>query len=161
MAKKIEIVGAQPKKIEIVDRPKRRIEPADLAAALGANLDGEERVENLDLIALADIGTKLLGRLRSSGGRPALSDASEICRVPLSRGDMTALEKMTSAIGQQTGVRPSPGQLASMIVHQYLTPSDKKISERSATDIAHSGFNAIRNRPAGGYFFSKPKQPAV
>jgi len=57
MAKKIEFVGAKPKKIEIVDLPKRRIEPAELAAALGANPTGGQSAGNLDLIALAELGT--------------------------------------------------------------------------------------------------------
>src|SRR5438094_224474 len=100
MAKKIEIVGAKPKKIEIVDQPKRRIEPAELAVALGANLAGGQTAGNLDLIALAELGTQLLNRLRSSGGRPALTDATEICRVPLSAEDLKALEKITDQIAQ-------------------------------------------------------------
>jgi hypothetical protein len=121
MAKKIEIVGAKAKKIEIVDQPKRRIEPAEFAAALGANLAGEKTAGNLDLISLAELGTQLLNRLRSSGGRPALNDATEICRVPLSAEDLKALEKITEQIGQTTGTKPSPGQVASIIVREYLT----------------------------------------
>jgi len=40
MAEKINIVGAKPKKIEVADQPKRRIDPAELAAALDANPSG-------------------------------------------------------------------------------------------------------------------------
>src|SRR5437660_11557799 len=98
MAKKIEIVGAKPKKVEIVAQPKRRIEPAELAAALGATPCGERIPGNLDLIGLAELGTRLLARLRSSGGRPALTDATEICRVPLSADDIKTLEEMVAQI---------------------------------------------------------------
>ena len=121
MGKNIEIVGAKPKRVEIVDKPKRRIEPAELAAALGANSAGGQTAGHLDLIALAELGTRLLGRLRSSGGRPALADATEICRVPLSAEDLKALERMTDDIAQATGAKPSPGQVASIIVREYLT----------------------------------------
>src|SRR5438093_150127 len=100
MAKKITIVGAQPKKIGVVDQPKRRIEPAELAAALGANPCGRQASGDLDPIALAELGTQLLHRLRSSGGRPALSDATETCRVPLSAEDIKTLENMLSQIGE-------------------------------------------------------------
>ena len=36
MAKRVNVVGAKPKRIRVVDKPQRRIEPADVAAALGA-----------------------------------------------------------------------------------------------------------------------------
>jgi hypothetical protein len=120
MTKKIEIVGAKPKKIEIIDKVKRRIEPAELAAALGANATGEYSAVILDLAGLAELGTQLLSRLRSSGGRPALADATEICRVPMSPDDLEALEKLTDQISVATGTKPSPGQLASVLVRQGL-----------------------------------------
>jgi hypothetical protein len=120
MAKKIEIVGAKPKKIDIIDKAKRRINAAELATALGANPAVQQTAGDLDLIALAELGTQLLSRLRSSGGRPALADATEICRVPLSAGDLKALEKITEHIAQTTGSKPSPGQVASIVVREYL-----------------------------------------
>jgi hypothetical protein len=120
MAKKIDIVGAKPKRIEIVDRPKRRIDPAELAAALGAKPIGQHVSGDLDPIALAELGTHLLNRLRSSGGRPALADATEMCRVPLSVEDTKTLETMVARIGASTGAKPSVGQLASVIVRMHL-----------------------------------------
>jgi hypothetical protein len=129
MAKKIEIIGVKPKRIDIVDQPKRRVERNEVAAALGANPAGRQPAGDLDLIGLAELGTQLVARLRSSGGRPALSDATEICRVPLSPNDVRSLEKITDQIGQTTGTKPSPGQVASMIVREYCRL-------RSADDIA-------------------------
>jgi hypothetical protein len=120
MAKKINIVGAKPRKIEVVDQPKRRIDPADLAAALGAGPSGQQTPGNLDAIALAELGTQLLHRLRSSGGRPALADATINCRVPLSAEDVQTLENMVAHIGASTGAKPSVGQLASVIVRIHL-----------------------------------------
>src|SRR5258708_677941 len=108
MAKKINIVGAKPKKIEVVDQPKRRIEPSDLATALGANPTGEQAPGNLDPIALAELGTQFLNRLRSSGGRPALADTTINCRVPLSAEDVQTLEHMVSHIGASNATSPRP-----------------------------------------------------
>ena len=113
------------KKIEITDKAKRRIEPAELAAALGANATGEQSAGNLDLIGLAELGTQLLSRLRFSGGRPALADATEICRVPMSRDDLEALEKITDQIAIATGTKPSPGQVASVLVRQCLNSASE------------------------------------
>ncbi|SRR6266446_4040512 len=120
MAKKINIVGAKPKKIEVVDQPKRRLAPAELAAALGANPNGKQVPGNLDPIGLAELGTQLQYRLRSSGGRPALADATINCRVPLSAEDVQTLENMLSHIGASTGAKPSVGQLVSVIVRLHL-----------------------------------------
>jgi hypothetical protein len=63
----------------------------------------------------------LLRRLRSSGGRPALADATEFCRVPLSSEDVKGLEKITAQLEESTGSKASAGQVASIIVRDYLT----------------------------------------
>jgi hypothetical protein len=120
MAKKIDIVGAKPKKIEIVDKPKRRISPEEFAGALGATSLGPQISGDLDPIALAELGMQLLNRLRSSGGRPALADATEVCRVPLTVEDAKTLETMVAQIGDSTGAKPSVGQLVSVIVRTHL-----------------------------------------
>jgi hypothetical protein len=120
MAKKIQIVGAQPKQLEVVDRPKRRIDPGDLAAALGAEATGQHAPLSMDPIALAELGTQLLDRLRSRGGRPALTDATVNCRVPLTAADVKTLETMVAQIGGSTGAKPSVGQLVSVIVRLHL-----------------------------------------
>src|SRR5438445_416641 len=106
MAKRVNIVGVQPKRVRIVDKTTRGIEPTELAAALGAEPCGERLGANLDPISLAELGTELLRRLRSSGGRPALADATEYCRVPLSIEDVEALEKITGQVEQSTGTKP-------------------------------------------------------
>jgi hypothetical protein len=135
MAKKVIIVGAKPKRIEVVDQPKRRIEPEELAAALGANSCSQEASRNLDPLSLAELGTQLLHRLRSSGGRPALTDATVNCRVPLSSEDVQMLEEMLSHISESTGTKPSVGQLASIIVRQYLI-AVKNTSEGHDSHVA-------------------------
>jgi hypothetical protein len=120
MEKRIRVVGATPKTIDVLDQPKRRIDPAELGAALGAE-PVQAVAGNLDPLALGELGTQLLERLRSTGGRPALTDATVNCRVPLSAEDVNALERMVSRIGEATGAKPSVGQLASIIVRLYLT----------------------------------------
>jgi len=120
MAKKINIIGARPKRIQIVNQPRPRVDTAEVAEGLGATPRGERIPGDLDLIDLAELGTRLLARLRSSGGRPALTDATEICRVPLSAGDVKTLEGMVAQIEGSSGARPSVGQLVSVIVRAYL-----------------------------------------
>jgi hypothetical protein len=136
MAKKINIVGAKPKKIEVVDQPKRRIDPAEFGAALGAIPSGRQAPGNLDPIALAELGTQLLNRLRSSGGRPALADATINCRVPLSAEDIQTLENMVLHIGASAGAKPSVGQLVSVIVRLHLNALKSASGPIASADVA-------------------------
>jgi hypothetical protein len=136
MAKKITIVGARPKRIEIVDQPKRRVEPKELADALGANPGGRQVSGSLDPIALAELGSHLLQRLHSSGGRPALADATVNCRVPLSAEDIKTLENMLAHIGASTGAKPSVGQLASVIVRLHLNALKSAPESAASPDVS-------------------------
>ena len=80
---------------------------------------GEAHAPNLDPLSLATLGSELIKRLRSSGGRPALADATEICRVPLSAEDVKALEGLIAQL-ESRGAKPSVGQLVSVIVRAHL-----------------------------------------
>jgi hypothetical protein len=71
-------------------------------------------------VSLAALGSELIKRLRSSGGRPALADATEICRVPLSAEDVKALEGMVAHLEASNGAKASVGQLVGVIVRSHL-----------------------------------------
>jgi hypothetical protein len=120
MAKKINIVGAEAERIQDTGRALPRIEASELAAGLGAEPCGERLSGELDPISLAELGNELIKRLRSTGGRPSLTDATERCKVPLSPEDFAALEQIINAIEQQTGTKPSLGQIASVILRVHL-----------------------------------------
>ena len=120
MAKKITVSGKPARRIEVFGKPQRRIEPEEFAAGLGAEPVGEAHAPGLDAVSLAALGSELIKRLRSSGGRPALTDATEICRVPLSTKDIKTLEGMVAQIERSTGAKPSVGQLVSVIVRAHL-----------------------------------------
>jgi hypothetical protein len=74
----------------------------------------------MDPISLAALGADLIRRLRSSGGRPALADATQKVKVPLSSEDILAIEQIISAIEGATGSKPSLGQIASVIVRLHI-----------------------------------------
>jgi hypothetical protein len=120
MAKKAHVVGKEAKRIHDTSRPLPRIEPAEFAAALGAEPCPDPVADNADLISLAALGNDLIKRLRSTGGRPSLTDASERCKVPLSPEDIAALGQIIEEIEKNTGTRPSLGQIASVIVRTHL-----------------------------------------
>lgn len=132
MAEKINIVGKQAERIQDTGHTLPRIEPSEFAAALGAEPCGERLTGDLDPISLAELGTELIKRLRSTGGRPALADATRSCKVPLSPEDIEALEQIISDIEHATGTRPSLGQIASVILRMHLETL-KKTAEKQST----------------------------
>lgn len=135
MAKKINVVGTAIERIHITGAVLPRVEPAEFAAALGAEPCGERRSKRLDLVSLGDVGTELIKRLRSTGGRPALDGATKRCKVPLSPEDVAALERIIAEIERQTGTRPALGQIASVILrmHLDLLPPDATKRKRRST----------------------------
>jgi hypothetical protein len=120
MAKKINVTGKPARRIELTGKPQRRIEPEEFAGALGAEPVGGAHAPNLDPLSFAALGSELIKRLRSSGGRPALADATEICRVPLSPEDVKTLEGMVAQVEASGRAKPSVGQLVSVIVRTHL-----------------------------------------
>lgn len=120
MAKKIIVTGKSARQIDVSGKAQQRIEPGEFATAIGAEAIGNAHGTNIDAVSLGALGNELINRLRSTGGRPALVDATEICRVPLSVEDFKALENLTDQIARTTGTKPSPGQVASVLVRQYL-----------------------------------------
>ena len=120
MAKKINFIGKKAERIHNTGPSLPRIEPSEIAAALGAEPCGERHSKNLDPISLLALGNELLKRLRSTGGRPSLEGATEQCKVPLRPEDMAALEEITNTIQQKTDTKPSLGQIASVILRLHL-----------------------------------------
>jgi hypothetical protein len=120
MARKGNIVGNALGGIDVAGQALPRVEPAEFAAAMGAEACDERHAKHLDLISLGELGNELIKRLRSTGGRPALEGATKRCKVPLSSGDVADLEKIIDAIEAKTGTRPALGQIASVILRAHL-----------------------------------------
>src|SRR5690349_2074850 len=116
MAQRINPIGSTPRRVQVVDTPKRALEPAEIAEALGANAKERAVPVSGDMVELAELGTQLLRQLKSTGGRPALSDATEICRVPLRKSDVKLLERICNRMRQLRVAKPSVGHLVSVIV---------------------------------------------
>jgi hypothetical protein len=117
---KIEITGRSATRMQDTGKALPRIEPDQFAAALGAEPLGERVSAVLDPISLAELGSELIRRLRSSSDRPAPPDPAERCKTPLSPKDIAALEQIIAAIEQETGARPSLGQIAGVILRVHL-----------------------------------------
>ena len=101
---------------------------------------GVKKGEKVDYaIVLNEVPTILFEckALRSTGGRPALEDADERCKVPLSAEDVAALEKVLGAIERTSGAKPSLGQIASVILRANLEAL--KLAADKSTDRLITG----------------------
>jgi hypothetical protein len=120
MPQKVKVIGKPMERLLDTGKPMRRVSQEEFAAALGAEPIRVPIEHGLDLIGLGTLGTELIRRLRSTGGRPALAEATERCKVSLSPADISDLESIIGVIEQQTGTKPALGQVAGVIIHLYL-----------------------------------------
>ena len=121
MPEKVNVVGVKATRIRNTGSTQRRLDPAEVAAALGAEPLHVSSGKDPGPLSLAALGSVLLERLRSTGGRPALVGATQRAKVPLGEDDVERLEKVAQVVGDFLGFRPSLGQVASIILSTYLT----------------------------------------
>ena len=96
----------------------RRVDPRDVAAALGAEVDQQAAIKGSGLTTTA-LRQEVLSRLNSSGGRPGLEGASVRPKVPMTPEDWMALEQLARAFAEK-GVKATPSQVASAIIHRHV-----------------------------------------
>lgn len=103
---------------------KRRVDPKVVAAALGGAPSTEELQEQLSEpqrpTAIAALRQELERQMRSTGGRPGLEGATYRQKVPMQVKDRQRLVAITQAIRAREKVKPTPGQVASVLLHQLL-----------------------------------------
>lgn len=122
MAKIIKDISKTQKRISY-----RLIEKALRAKEIGIKIDTRKAP-----ISLYEIRQFLIDRLISSGGRPKLDGASKNRnKIPLLEDDWDKLKSIAEYYKKKDGINVSPGQLASAIVHSFI----------SHIDIAKDGYS--------------------
>jgi hypothetical protein len=95
------------------------VEASSLEAPLGARFASESVELRGSPPSLLGVRQELARRLQSSGGRPALDDATRRQKIPLSDQDWERLEALAERAS--TGdLKPTPAQLASVLIRQAL-----------------------------------------
>jgi hypothetical protein len=120
MAEKIHVTGVKATRIRNTGPTQPRVDPATVAAALGAEPLHVSAGKDPGPISLAALGSALLQRLRSTGGRPALVGATQRAKVPLTEDDLARLDRVAQVIGSVLGFSPSIGQVASVLLSNSL-----------------------------------------
>lgn len=118
MAGKLVVKQASPR-IRDVSRREPAIPIGEVAEAFRArpmhlNMGGD--TNPLSLVAVRE---QLIGRLRSTGGRPALADTDTKMKVPIGTDDLRVVEVIAEKIAPDRP-KPSPAQVAGIILHLAL-----------------------------------------
>ena len=115
MSKQIRTTEPTPRAVRDMGPGPRRVEPRDVATAIGAEASGITLEDALAPVTLFALREELLGRLQSSGGRPGLAGATRRVKVPLGDTEWLELEELAAAISSP-GFAPSAGQVASALL---------------------------------------------
>jgi hypothetical protein len=133
MAKKIRSTDSGRKRIGDLGPAARRIDPAVVAEALGGEETGIPLGREGGPVSSFQIRSELLSRLQSSGGRPALKDASRRVKIPVTESQWQELEDLAASF-TDLGFVPSAGQVASVLLSLSL-PAAKSEPNRIRSEL--------------------------
>jgi len=119
MAGKIIDTGAAERRIKDTGAAYPRLDPAEVAKALGAEGPGTNLEFTLGPISLLALRQELARRLQSSGGRPALEGVDRRAKIPISDEQWSQLEKIAAAVST-SDCAPTAGQVASVLLSSAL-----------------------------------------
>jgi hypothetical protein len=105
-------------KVEVRGPSLDRVDGSVVADALGAQQVEAKVAAKQGSIALFGLRQALVERLKSSGGRPGLG-VSRRQKIPLEETDWELLCKLSELLSNDD-VHPTPGQIASELLHQRL-----------------------------------------
>ncbi|MBA4068032.1 MAG: hypothetical protein C0501_30870 [Isosphaera sp.] len=106
--------STQPKML-IKPSTQPKLDPAEVAKALGAKPAGTKVEGAGSPLSLFALRQELFRRLQSTGGRPGLPDADKVAKVPVSAAQWERLEEMAAAVSEP-GFSPSAGQVANVLL---------------------------------------------
>jgi hypothetical protein len=151
MTKKIRHIGPTYQRVQHTGPTMPRLEPSEVAAALGAEPTGVTLEESQSPLTLLVVRQEIVRRLQSSGGRPALSGTTRRTKIPLSDAEWAELEKLAKDIASPE-CAPTAGQVASVL----LTAALRTVAEQ-AGDSAKDLRSALAEELAASAAV-KPKQ---
>ena len=126
MATRIKTTGNKGPRVKVTNPRGPTISPEEVAAALGADkVPGGVKAQSPDTLAV--VRQELVRRLSSSGGRPSLEGTSRRQKIPLDDEDWERLREIAEAL-RDDEVRPTAGQVASVLLHRTLTGLDLEMA---------------------------------
>jgi hypothetical protein len=110
------------------------LDPAQVAAALGAKPAAAPAPGAGGPLTLFAVRQELYRRLQSSGGRPALADADKVGKVPVAEKQWARLEELAAALAEE-GFSPSAGQVANVLLGWALEQLGPDAIKRLAAEL--------------------------
>jgi hypothetical protein len=96
-----------------------RVDPAQVAAALGAEPTGVTRDDGGSPLSIFLLRAELFRRLQLSSGSPVLEAVPCRAKIPISEPDWKRLEELAASLAEN-GFTPSAGQVASVLLSLSL-----------------------------------------
>ncbi len=104
---------------------RRRVDSKAVAKSLGAEKVGMRIDARRGPVSLFALRRFLVNRLRSSGGRPALTGTTgRRSKIALLAGDWEKLEKIAKYYKEKERINVTPGQIASALIHTNISEMD-------------------------------------
>ena len=118
---KIVLSGEKYPKISTVGKKEKRLRSQYVEQLFGVEGVGLRLPARRTGVSLYAVRQFLISQLRSTGGRPGLSDATvKRNKVPMLEGDWEKLKDIAQYYGKQKGVRVTPAQAAASVLHLAL-----------------------------------------
>jgi hypothetical protein len=125
--------------IDITPSTVERLDPAEVARALGADPTPAKVPDAPNQITRFVLRAELFRRLQSTGGRPGLEGNNLRRKIPLSDQEWHQLEALASQIAATTKLSPSPGQVGSVLlslaIRSVLTDTEGNGSAEATTEL--------------------------
>jgi hypothetical protein len=113
------------KLIKEISKTQEKVSSGLIEKALGAKMTGIKIDTRKAPISLFELRQFLVAKLISSGGRPKLDGtAKKRNKIPLLENDWNKLKSIAEYYKKKDGINVSPGQLASAIVHSFISHID-------------------------------------
>ncbi len=142
MSPRIKRTGKALPRVRSTSRRAKRIEPAVVADALGADVTSTTHSKQGSPPALFALRQELACRLTSTGGRRGLAGATRRQKIPLDDDDWSRLQDLAQRVADKD-VRPTAGQVAGVLLHKALEEIDeaqvKRTLRRSGTRSTAKG----------------------
>jgi hypothetical protein len=122
------VLGDKPKpRLGITEpRSRRRLAPEEIAKGLGAERAGAVPPGGSPISAYA-VRQELYRRLRSTGGRPALTDTDLKPKIPMRKSQWKKLQELARRV-ETDSFHPTPAQIASIILDAGIDQFERTLA---------------------------------
>ena len=119
------------------------VDSAEIAQALGATVDSEERSLGGSPYSIAVLRSRLASELTSTGGRPGRREAAAARRIPLTQSEWNTLGEITEVIRRQ-GVKATASQVAGVLLHQSMSEVSRLMQVAESVTV-----RGVARQPSG------------